>query len=177
MGSPRSPQAKKGSAQDTINKCKGDVCKCLRDKIDELVNNVRSSPGSGTQGLATRFAAQVAGGAEPPNTAAWSNHQDQIINQQNQVNDHLNAYDKNKCPDDDLPPNARAYASRPLPTAAEWQANNPGVPIPSASSMSSSLLNATGWTLVGLVGLKVVGAAVGSLVGPAGTVAGAMAMP
>jgi hypothetical protein len=55
------------SLRKTLRNCTGNLCQCLADKINELINAEKTG-GSGTRGLVSRFAQQVMKGASGPGT-------------------------------------------------------------------------------------------------------------
>lgn len=107
----------------TLRNCTGDVCQCLAEKIAEYTNAEKTG-GSGTRGLVSRFVQQVATGASGPGTDSWVNHGNEITTQQNTLQQHLDEFDGRGC-GTPIPSNARELAERPLPTAADWEVNNP----------------------------------------------------
>ena len=128
MGSGPQHVADAGKAlKKTLRECLGNACECLASKINEYIN-ANKSGGSGTRGLASRFSQQVQSGASGPGTASWTNHANEIQIQQRTLQEHLDEYDGRGCggpPGQGIPADARQWATRPLPTAAEWGANNP----------------------------------------------------
>lgn len=84
--------------------------------------------GSGTRGLISRFAQQVAPGAQGPGTTSWINHENEIRQQQKTLQEHIDEYDGRGCggsPGEGVPVDARRWATRPVPSASEWGGNNP----------------------------------------------------
>jgi len=52
--------------------------------------------------------------------SSWLRHNDAITRDQEDLGELLQKHEDNNCPDDDLPPDAEAWAKAPLPTPAEW---------------------------------------------------------
>lgn len=150
-----------------------DPCKDRHQKIWDLVFRQRPG-GDGTKGLFYRFAEQVAAGAQGPGTQVWATHQKAIREQQVSLRRELDRYnntrwgrgDDDQCPDTPLIAEAREWARKPLPSDADWEANNPA---------EMSTLERVGWGALGVVGVAVTAVAIVSpFEGPLGdTVAGA----
>ncbi|KIQ21904.1 hypothetical protein RT97_26875 [Variovorax paradoxus] len=138
------------SLRKTLRECDGDACTCLKEKIEEIANS-NKGPGS-PKGLATRFAEQVQKGAQPPGTTSWANHQNEIARQQKNLQDHIDEYDQSGCPNGQLPSGVRQLASRPLPTQADWDANN--VPMQGIDPTPAYWVG--GAAVAGYVGYKVI---------------------
>ena len=103
------------------NRYMGKSCEWLKNKIDELINgSPGSSHKSGTKGLACRFKEQI-NGNEPPGSDGWNNHEGNIKGDQKALNKALDAWDKGGC--GPRPPGATAWATKPLPTAADYKGN------------------------------------------------------
>ncbi|WP_219727964.1 hypothetical protein [Tabrizicola aquatica] len=113
------------SLRKTLRECTGNICQCLADKINELVNRSKAPGAGGTRGLVERFAQQVAPGAQGPGTTGWINHENEIRTQQDTLQQHLDEHDGRGCPPGGLPAGARSWANKPVPSPADWQANNP----------------------------------------------------
>jgi len=103
-----------------------DICAKLAREIDEMVNRDKHKEGGGgTHGLKHRFREQVAPGAQGPGTDSWRRHEQAIRDQQSGLRDRLNKYRDNGCgPKNPIPADAWKWASKPVPTAKEWEANN-----------------------------------------------------
>ncbi len=111
-----------------------DICQDRHRKIYDLLYRVRDAAG-GAKGLVSRYAEQIAPDASGPGTSVWKGHERAIRNQQTQLKKELRRYDnsrvendqggKDPCPPPPLIQEAREWAERPVPTAAEWEANNP----------------------------------------------------
>lgn len=115
------------SLRTTLRNCKGDICQCLLDKIDELAFSEKGVTGS-IKGLDTRFREQVAVGAQGPGTTSWKNHGAEILNQQKALREHIQEYDARGCGKDldkpDVSYAARELSNRDLPGQADWEYNN-----------------------------------------------------
>lgn len=96
-------------------------CRQLRQEIYDMIHRERTGSG-GTKGLVHRFAEQVARGASGPGTTSWANHEQAILNQQRGLRDRLEEFERRRC--GPPPPNAWSWATRPVPTAAQWEENN-----------------------------------------------------
>lgn len=106
----------------TLRECTGNACQCLADKITEYIT-ANKTGGSGTRGLISRFAQQVAPGAQGPGTTSWINHENEIRQQQKTLQEHIDEYDGRGCgggPGEGVPVDARRWATRPVPSASEW---------------------------------------------------------
>jgi len=116
------------SLRATLRNCKGDICQCLLDKINELAFSIKGQSGSTIKGLNTRFEEQVAAGAQGPGTISWRNHEAEIVNQQKALREHIQEFDARGCgkdPDDpDVAYAAREISTRELPGKADWEYNN-----------------------------------------------------
>ncbi len=113
----------------TIEQCTGNICECLSDAIEALLN-ANAPHGTGEKGLRQHVAEQVAPGASGPGTASWNVHEQNIADQQRNTRDHLREHEARGCggpPAGGSPVPAGAWraATAPLPTAADWGANNP----------------------------------------------------
>jgi len=117
------------SVRKTLRKCQGDICTCLLERIEQLAFAPTKEAGGGTQGLQQRFAQQVAKGAQGPGTPSWVNHEKAIKEQKKALEDHLEEHRRQGCGGGSgvVITEARALVGRPLPTEAEWEANNPPV--------------------------------------------------
>ena len=126
------------SLRKTLRECEGNICQCLAEKITDLVGRQKDSTG-GVKGLSDRFAEQVAPGASGPNAPiepgrdanSWTRHDGEMQRQQQNLDNHLDEYEGRGCgggPGEGVPADARHWATRPRPTPAEWEANNPGIP-------------------------------------------------
>lgn len=96
---------------------------------------------------------------------SWETHNEQFRSQQQDLANKMDDYRNNNCPDDDLPPNAEEWATRPAPTVQEWVDNHhelqrliaSDVPIqpvalPIPTSIGRSLLMSGGRSVAGWVG-------------------------
>jgi len=112
----------------TLAACVGNVCECLSQAIEELLN-ANNPHGSGEKGLKQHWAEQIGSGAEGPGTPTWNNHQDTIERQQRNLRDHLREHEARGCGGPNggspVPADAWQWATRPLPTAEDWGAHNP----------------------------------------------------
>jgi Toxin with a conserved tryptophan and TIP tripeptide motif len=113
----------------TIAHCKGNICECLSAAIDAMIN-ANMPHGSGEKGLLQHMREQVAPGAQGPGTRSWAVHEENMIRQQNNLDDHIREHDARGCGGppaggSPLPANAREVANMPLPTAQDWGVNNP----------------------------------------------------
>jgi Toxin with a conserved tryptophan and TIP tripeptide motif len=113
----------------TIERCTGNLCECLSDAIEALLN-ANNPHGTGEKGLRQHVAEQVAKGASGPGTTSWNVHEKNIADQQRNMRDHLREHEARGCggpPAGGSPVPAGAWraATAPLPTAADWGANNP----------------------------------------------------
>jgi len=117
------------SVRKTLRECQGDICTCLLERIKQLAFAPTKEAGGGTQGLQQRFAQQVAKGAQGPGTPSWAGHETAIIEQQENLRNHLNEYRSQGCGGGpgNMMRKVNHLATRPLPTKAEWDANNPPV--------------------------------------------------
>jgi hypothetical protein len=149
-----------------------DPCKDRHGKIWDLLYRVRDAAG-GTKGLIYRFAEQIATGAQGPGTSVWKGHEQAFYNDRRALRTEVNRYKntrtenenggKDPCPDTPLIAEAEAWANKPAPTAAEWEANNPQGP---------STLARIGWGALGVLGVVATGVAIVSpFDGPAGDIA------
>ncbi len=112
-----------GSLNSTVVNCQGNICQCLADKIADLLNNVTTHK-NGTKGLKQLFAEQVQKGGSGPGTNVWNVHDQKFRTQQNTLRAHLDEFDAQGCGGGTpIPSDARAWASRPAPTADDWQAH------------------------------------------------------
>ena len=106
----------------TIEHCVGNICQCLSDAIDALLN-ANNPHGTAEKGLKQHFAEQLAQGASGPGTNSWNVHQTNIDNQQKNLRDHLREHEARGCggPGNGsaVPSDAWRWATRPQPTAAE----------------------------------------------------------
>ncbi|SPH19860.1 hypothetical protein ASD8599_00600 [Ascidiaceihabitans donghaensis] len=95
-----------------------DKCAAIRKKIDEAINRDKRAMGDNkTHGLKHRFPEQIRG-ANGPGTQSWTNHHNQIVNQQKHLDKLLKELIKNRC--GPPPPGARTWATRPAPKPSEW---------------------------------------------------------
>jgi len=116
------------SVRKTLRECQGDICTCLLERIKQLAFAPTKEAGGGTQGLQQRFAQQVAKGAQGPGTPSWINHEKAIREQRESLSKHLEEHRRQGCGGGSgALIAAQALVDRPLPTAAEWEANNPPV--------------------------------------------------
>lgn len=149
-----------------------DPCKDKHEKIWDILYRVRDAAG-GAKGLIHRFAEQIAPGAQGPGTSVWAGHQTAIENGKRELVKELKRYkntwaedengNKEPCPDTPLIAEAREWAKMPVPSAADWEANNPQAP---------STLARVGWGLLGVAGIIGTGIAIVSpFDGPAGDIA------
>ena len=106
------------------NRYRGKSCDELKEIIDRLINAKRTSSGSGTKGLKCRFEEQIYGNS-PPGSTGWNNHQGNIENDQKALNRALDAWDDGGC--GPRPPGATEWATKPLPTAADYKGNGGSV--------------------------------------------------
>lgn len=114
------------SLNSTVVNCQGDICTCLAEKIEELLNNV-TSHASGTKGLKQLFQEQTQRGAGAPGSSTWNVHDQKFRQQQQNLRDHLDEYDSRNCGGgggSPVPADARAWSTRPAPSEADWNANN-----------------------------------------------------
>jgi hypothetical protein len=115
------------SLNRTVMHCTSNICECLAEKIEELLNNT-TTHNSGTKGLKQLFQEQTQKGAAGPGTGVWNEHQQKFSRQQQNLRDHLDEYDSRNCGGgggSPVPADARRWANRPLPTASDWGVNNP----------------------------------------------------
>lgn len=111
----------------TLALCAGNICECLDAAIQELLNN-NAPHGSGAKGLKQHWAEQTGPGASAPGTDVWDRHQTDIQRQQRNLRDHLREHEANGCGGpgggSPVPEDAWQWATRPLPTQGDWDANN-----------------------------------------------------
>jgi hypothetical protein len=113
----------------TIERCTGNLCECLSTAIEALLN-ANAPHGTGEKGLRQHVAEQVAPGASGPGTTSWNVHEQNITDQQKNLRDHLREHEARGCGGppaggSPVPSGAWRAATAPLPTAADWGANNP----------------------------------------------------
>lgn len=125
-------------------------CESMAKIIDELINgeggvgnakkglvkrfaDQQFSPGQyGPPPNVTKQAAPqfLGGNGQPPwqyertidgkTTHPWTTHDQEYRKQQNELNNKVDEYEKNNCPDDDLPPNREEWQTAPAPSAESW---------------------------------------------------------
>jgi hypothetical protein len=129
MGGPLISKIEGNKIYRTISNCVGNICECLSDAIDALLN-ANNPHGTGEKGLKQHVAEQVAKGAASPGTDVWNRHQTVIRDQKANLRDHLREHKERGCGGppsggSPVPSDAWRWATSPLPTAADWGANNP----------------------------------------------------
>ena len=95
-----------------------DPCADLLQKIKDLIDAQRTSPGSGPKGLKSRFEEQIHG-SNGPGTPEWQGHEMAIKEQQQALRKRLKKWDDNNC--GPPPDGATEWADKPVPTAADWK--------------------------------------------------------
>jgi hypothetical protein len=134
----------------TVAPCplKPDPCKELLDKIMEYISRDKRPLGNnGTHGLKHRFPEQI-NGRNGPGTASWTNHENEIKNQQKNLEKKLKEYEKKGC--GDPPPGAWDWATRPVPKPEEWKGP---LTLPPEDAPLISRENLETGAKVGLVGI------------------------
>ncbi|WP_445285887.1 hypothetical protein [Yoonia sp. 2307UL14-13] len=113
----------------TVANCVGNICECLDDAIEELLNN-ETTHRNGAKGLGQLVSEQTAAGAAGLGTREWNVHDRKIRQQKNDLEDHLEEHRLRGCggpPNGGSPVPADAIngTMAPNPTKADWEVNNP----------------------------------------------------
>ncbi len=100
----------------------------LAREIEELINrDKRQDDIGGRHGLKHRFREQIEGENGPPGSGVgdpevWKDHDTAIKEQQKDVRDRLNDFNKNHCGDRvPIPVDAWEWATKPAPKPQEWR--------------------------------------------------------
>ena len=131
MNRPLLPKSQRlgGKITRTVANCKGNICECLSDAIEELLNN-QTTHRNGAKGLGQLVSEQTAAGASGPGTESWRVHDEKITQQKNNLRDHMEEHRLRGCggpPNggSPVPADARGRATAPNPSKADWEVNNP----------------------------------------------------
>jgi hypothetical protein len=111
----------------TLENCVGNICECLSDAIEALLN-AENPHNTGEKGLGQHFREQTQRGAAAPGTPAWNRHEGIIEDQQANMRDHLNEHQARGCGGppaggSPFPVGAWDAATREV-TESDWRANN-----------------------------------------------------
>lgn len=144
------------SLHRTVHNCNGDVCECLAEKIDKILNE-NSPHRRGDKGLKQHFAEQI-GGQYGPNTDEWIEHDENIRDQQQNLRDHLDEYDAQGCGGGGttVPVDARNWSTRPRPADSDWQGGQSPMSAPSGGGLTLGQKLAVGGLVVGAGVLAVI---------------------
>jgi len=111
------------------------VCKAILAAINILIYADKHAAGGGTHGLIYRYWEQITG-AFGPGTPEWEEHDRHIKEQQQGLKNRLAKWSKNNC--GPPPPDATKWASRPAPTAKQWNTVHPNWKNPHSNAIDIS---------------------------------------
>ncbi|MEM9437726.1 MAG: hypothetical protein AAGA15_11855 [Pseudomonadota bacterium] len=131
MNRPLLPRSQRlgGKITRTVANCVGNICECLSDAIEELLNN-ETNHRNGAKGLGQLVREQTQAGSDGPGTRTWDVHDEKITQQKNNLRDHIEEHRLRGCggpPNggSPVPADALGRATAPNPSRADWEVNNP----------------------------------------------------